>query len=350
MGEPRADAVLPDFCASGRVVDVLVICGLTALLLALAAATGSDAFWGRLFVIAVFVQWIGVFSAAALCLIRRHAGHYRGRVVAAGCYAALLAVTLGISEIAYVAAPYTGIAGLVSDTTHAEFLLRNLAVGALVAALGLRYFWLREGWRRQAGAEAEARYQALQARIRPHFLFNCLNSIAALAADRPAAAEQAIEDLAEILRASLADAGAPLVTLAQELAVTQAYTRIESLRLGERLAFEWDVAPAALDWPLPVLAVQPLVENAVRHGIERLPGGGTVSVRIRAAGGRLEVRVTNPAPVDAETGTGLHLALANIRERLALRYGAQASLHTKIQKDRFSVHLDLPGQATMGRP
>lgn len=336
------DTFLPDFCHSRRVLAVLAICELVALILALARLEGGGGFWTELFLFSVYVQWIGVCSAAALCLIRRHLAWMDGRVVALVCYSALLAVTFAISEITFVAAPRTGIAPLVAGVGHLDFLLRNLGVCAVVAALGLRYFWLRDVWQRQAAAEMEARYLALQARIRPHFLFNSLNSVAALIAVRPDDAESAIEDLSELLRANLADTERPTVTFREELELARAYVRLETLRLGERLRLDWQLDSAAAEWPVPPLSLQPLIENAIRHGIARLREGGTVTVRVGCSAASLEIAVANPMPADAVTPGGFRLALDNIRERLALRYGSEAALRTRAADSRFEVQLSLP--------
>lgn len=339
-----AQAFLPDFCGTGRVVDVLVICQLVAVVLALSALQTASGFWFSLFLMSLYLQWIGIFSVTALCLIRRHLGHLDARMVAMLSYIALLAVTFALSEIVYLAGPQTGIAPLVADISHQDFLIRNLGVCAMVSALGLRYFWLRDTWQRQAAAEAEARYQALQARIRPHFLFNCLNSIAALVAMRPADAERAIEDLSDILRASLANDERPLVTLREELDLVDAYIRIEALRLGERLALDRAIEDEVMDWPLPPLSLQPLVENAIRHGVEKLPAGGCIRIAAEQEGEHLVIRVTNPRIDTADDGGGLRLALANIEQRLTLRYGSRASLHTARGPNRFSVVLRLPAR------
>lgn len=337
---------LPDFCDSHRVLSVLVIAELVALLVTFAGLLGDGAFWQRLFLLSVYLQWIGICSAAALCLLRRHTARLDGRLVALLCYLALLAVTFAVSEVTYIAGRYTGIAPLVEIIGHGEFVLRNLGICAVVAALALRYFWLRAAWQRQARAEAEARYQALQARIRPHFLFNCLNSIASLIAVRPADAETAIEDLSQLLRASLEDSARGAVSLAHELAVVDAYLRIEALRLGERLRVNWRIDPAARDWPLPALCLQPLVENAVGHGIAQIAAGGEVRISADVRSNWLVIEVANPLAPTRSDSAGQRLALANIAQRLALRYAGLAQLTTQTLGDdggqRFLARLVLP--------
>lgn len=333
---------LPDFCGSRRVLSVLVISELVAIVITLAGFVADGSFLQQLFLMSLYTQWIGVCSAAALCLIRQYALGWGGRWVAVLCYLALLAVTFAVSEVTYVAGRYTGIAPLVEITGHSDFLLRNLAICAVVSALALRYFWLRDAWQRQARAESEARYQALQARIRPHFLFNCLNTIATLIATRPASAEAAVEDLSELLRANLGEISTTLIPFAEELAVSQAYVRIEKLRLGERLVVDWQIAESAHGCQLPPLCLQPLVENAINHGIAQLTQGGRVEVTAAVQGNSLRLEVTNPTPELIADSQGQRLALENIRQRLALRYGDAANLITQSTAHVFSVCLVLP--------
>jgi len=346
IGVQDQSEVLPDFCGSRRVIAVLVIAEAAALIIAFAGWNSPAPIWERVFLISVYLQWIGIFSAAILCLIRRHGTRLSGRWLALACYAALLLVTWAISEITYIGGRFTGIAPVVSTISHQDFVARNLGISAVVSALALRYFWLRAAWRQQAAAEAEARYQALQARIQPHFLFNSLNSIAALAAVRPQDTEGAVEDLATLLRANLGDADRRFHRFDQELELARAGVRIEQLRLGDRLTVEWDLDRVPADWPVPPLSLQPLVENAIGHGVARLPAGGRVMVtgHIDAAD-RLELVVTNPMPAETNPSQGLREGLNNIRQRLALRYGERAELLASDREGVFQARLRLPRAA-----
>lgn len=336
------DHFLPDFCSAQGALPVMLIAELVALVLALAGLGGAQGFWHGLFYLSIYVQWIGVCSAGVLCVIRRRSGPDPSWRIAVVSYTALLLVTLSLAEVAYSAGRYTAIAPLVADTSHLEFLWRNLGISAVVAVLGLRYFWLRADWLRQAQAEGNARYEALQARIRPHFLFNTLNGITELVATRPEVAERALEDLSALLRAALTDGGDRRLTpLAEELALSRAYVDIETLRLGDRLQVSWDVTPAAERWPVPPLSVQPLVENAIYHGIGGLSAGGRVEVRGAVEDDRLVVTVRNPVP-SVPAASGQRLALDNIRQRLALRYGDAAQLHQRSGDGTFEVELHLP--------
>lgn len=336
------ETFLPDCCRAEGLLPMLVIAELAAVVLALAGLGGAGDFWTGLFYLSIYVQWIGICSAGVLCTIRRNFGGAPARWVAALSYVSLLLVVLALAEVTYTAGRYTGIAPLVAGLGHLDFLGRNLGIGAVVAALGLRYFWLRDVWRRQAAAELEARYRALQARIRPHFLFNTLNGISELVVTRPEAAERALENLSALLRVALIDDERRLVPLSEELALTRAYIDIETLRLGDRLRVEWDVSPEANSWPVPSLCLQPLVENAIAHGIAQLPEGGRVYVNASVRDWMLALSVVNPLPPEPSDPGGRHLALDNIEQRLALRYGTAARLRRDAAPGRFEVTMQLP--------
>jgi two-component system sensor histidine kinase AlgZ len=194
-------------------------------------------------------------------------------------------------------------------------------------------------------AEALSRIQALQARIRPHFLFNSMNTIAALTRSDPKRAEEAVEDLADLFRATLRDSHSPL-RLKEELELTRIYQRIEALRLGERLEVRWDVAALPMRAFVPGLTVQPLLENAIYHGIEPLEHGGTVTVTGRVVDGHVELVVTNPVALPtgaaAEPRTGNRLALDNIRQRLDLAYGGRGTLTVEQQPELYRVTVRFP--------
>jgi two-component system sensor histidine kinase AlgZ len=337
----EADDLLPDFCAGARVLRVLLVCEAVAVVLALGGPLG-DNLWRRLFLFSVYLQWIGICSAGVLCMLRRHAGHWSSRRLALASYAALLAVTFIITEITIIAGRYTGFALLTKGNGHEAFVLRSLGICAVVAAMALRYFWLRSDWQRRAEAAMRARFEALQARIEPHFLFNSLNSVAALIDSRPAAAETALEDLAALLRARLTADAPAQVTLDEEMALVRAYVRIERLRLGQRLRVTIDIEPAAHAARLPALCLQPLVENAIAHGVARLAEGGTVTIKADLAGPDLWLQVSNPLAKNTPAAPGNRQALVNIKRRLALGYGDTAQLHITRDKARFSVTLFLP--------
>jgi len=214
------------------------------------------------------------------------------------------------------------------------------AVGAaLVTVLVLGYL----DWRhhRLSPALSEARLQALQSRMRPHFLFNSLNSVLALIRRDPARAEAMLEDLAELYRALLAEPRT-LVPLREELTLARAYLAVEQVRLGDRLRLAWHVDTAPADALLPPLTLQPLVENAVRHGVEPRPDGACVTVEAFRDDDHLVLFVRNPLPPSEAVTQGHGLALANLRERLDLLYDAEARLRVYESEGEFVAQVRLP--------
>jgi two-component system sensor histidine kinase AlgZ len=221
------------------------------------------------------------------------------------------------------------------------FMLVSVIAVALVAMAFLRYLFIREQWRAQLIAQAEARVQALQARIRPHFLFNSLNTIASLVPEDPEGAERAIEDLADVFRGGMRAADR-LISLSDELRLARQYLAMEQRRLGDRLVVDWDVSELPDNTAVLPLILQPLLENAVGHGIQTLDEGGTVRVYGREAGGQVVITISNPLP-GAEANTGGHgMALRNIRERLELAFAGRAGLITQQDDKHFFAVLSLP--------
>ncbi|HEX4266292.1 MAG TPA: histidine kinase, partial [Steroidobacteraceae bacterium] len=263
----------------------MLIVELTAILLALARQGGMHGaardFWADLARTSLFLLWVGLICAALLCWTRRSLERL---TVARGSAAVLVLLTATIAAIS-AAAYLIGRSQLAIGAGAAAFfpaalppfVLRNVAIGFLIIAVALRYFYVTHQWRRNIEMRAAAQVHALQARIRPHFLFNSMNTIASLTRSDPVLAEQAVQDLADLFRASLSDQR-QTITLAEELEVAHTYQRIEELRLGPRLRVQWDVERLPADARVPGLLLQPLLENAIYHGIEPRPEGGTVGI------------------------------------------------------------------------
>ena len=216
--------------------------------------------------------------------------------------------------------------------------LASAASGALLAGMLLTVLALRA--RGRMPADAAARLAELQSRIRPHFLFNTLNSAIALVRAEPAKAEALLEDLSDLFRHALEDQG-PSVTLEQEIALARRYLEIEQVRFGERLQLEWALDPAADGARLPPLLLQPLLENAVRHGVEPCPAGAQIRISTQRRGSSVVIKVTNTVP--AGPGPQGHgLALANVRDRLRLLHDVQCSFQVLLRDGLHQVRIEVP--------
>jgi two-component system, LytTR family, sensor histidine kinase AlgZ len=216
-------------------------------------------------------------------------------------------------------------------------------LGATLAGLMLAavlFQWLRLRAKALLPAETTARLAELQSRIRPHFLFNTLNTALALVRLDPARAEEVLEDLAELFRVALT-AGGEATTLADEVALAQRYLDIEQIRFGQRLQLVWEIDPEAAGARLPPLLLQPLVENAVRHGVEPADAGGTIRIRTRAKRGRAVITIVNTVP-EAPSRPGNGIALKNVRERLHLMHDVAAQFDTHAAPDFFRVQIVVP--------
>jgi len=338
--------LIPNFCQGSAVLSLAFIMELVALVLTLGTGAHGPQALESLVLISLYLQWIGLCSAAALCWSRRWLRRARPGVVFFFCWGLLVLVVMTVAGIAHEVAQRLGWATLITQESRVSFVLRHAAIAAIVALLLLRYFWVRHLWRMQVKAEGESRYQALNARIRPHFLFNSLNSLAALIHVRPDDAESMVVDLSDLFRASLEKRG-QMAPLADEIGLCNAYLRIEKLRLGDKLEIDWDIPDKLLEWPLPMLVVQPLVENAVHHGISRLAGHGEVRIAAREIFGRLVVEVTNPIPPgESLQSQGNRIAVDNIAQRLNLIYGESARLELgrdlRLEGGVFRARLVLP--------
>lgn len=320
---------LPDWRNFGVMLRVLLgVNGLAALAALIQAATLAD--WSERFLdLASFVEpWL-LLCLSLLALLRNLLWRLRLRVGQA-CVMALAAACAGLLH------GYAATFNLIDAAPARSILLAVAASGLL-----LLYFELRS--RALSPAQAEARLAALNARIRPHFLFNTLNAVLSLIRAQPQAAEAALESLSDLFRAAMRDPAA-LVSLADEIALGRQYLELEQLRLGERLVCDWQLDAVALDLPIPPLMLQPLLENAVYHGIEPAPAGGTITVSMRQRRDELQIRIANPIPGGEQHAAGNNMALANIRERLALYYDLEARVETVITDTCYEIRIVLPCQ------
>ncbi len=333
---------LPNFCDSRNVFVIVIIAELVAIILTIARTSVDSAFWLSLAWSSLFLIWVALMSAAALCVARPFLEDMSAARVTVISMLLLLATTALLSEVAWLIGQWFSASDTIFPQTHGTFLLRNIAIAAIVSVMVLRYLYVTYEWRRNVQAESRSRVQLLQARIRPHFLFNSLNTVASLTRSDPAAAEEAIEDLSDLFRANLREQR-ERISLKEELESARMYQRIEQLRLGDRLHVEWNLNDVPLRASVPSLTVQPLLENAIYHGIEPLPEGGTVRIEGRQDGNWVELSVSNPLPPDRDQGhrRGNKLALENVAHRIALAY-ENGSLDVQDGPDVFRVTLRFP--------
>lgn len=328
---------LPNFCSLRSAFVVVVSAELLAVVLAFASDAPLAEFWPALALRSLYVQWVAVLATVLLCALRpvlaarTHAT--AGLIAWAVIAATAAAVALAAARLVPQAEPFDA----------ATFVIRSVAVAAVVAALLLRYLYHQHQQQERELAASRARFEALQARIRPHFLFNSMNTIAQLTRADPALAEEVVQDLSDLFRATLADAER-MTSLATELELTRSYLRIERQRLGERLRVTWDFEDLPPDARVPMLVLQPLVENAVYHGVEPSPDGGLVTIAGRYRRGKvnLSVRNTLPPPGRASHRAGNQMAVENVRSRLAVRYGDAASLTVGRVDGEYQVRISLP--------
>ena len=334
---------MPTFCSTPTLFVLMIIGELVALVIVLAPQDSPREWLPRLATTSVYVQWLVLLDAVVLCSLREP---LQRLLTAIGFVVAWSMAVVTTTLASWVVCRIDQSLALnltvpVSETARSVFA--NAAISALIAAATLRYLFVLEQWRERVQAAAKAQVEALQARIRPHFLFNSMNTIAGLIRSRPEAAERTVEDLAELFRAALGPDSRP-ATLGEELDLIDRYLDIERLRLGERLRVELDVGALPRDLPLPRLLLQPLVENAIYHGIQPLPAGGTLSIRGERHAGMVDIVFTNPLPTGASASRN-GIALANVRARIGYHFGSRAELRVEPQADCFVVRVRLPEEA-----
>lgn len=347
MGQAQpAQDWLPELCTLPRLAVMLGLAELVVIVLALSPDGAAHWSAGHFLSASALALWQAVAVTALLCVMRAPLSRLPqrlGALCAIGVAGAVAIVSAGALHALYAA---TGLR-IGGGVGFWRFTLGSAAVAMLISALALRYFYVSDRWAAQVSASARAEADALQARIRPHFLFNSMNLIASLLHSAPQVAERAVLDLSDLFRAALG-AGEDNSTLAQEVELAQRYLSIESLRLGERLSVRWErTEPLPWELVLPRLVLQPMVENAVLHGISRLPEGGAVEIALRVQGHLLHIGVRNPAPEPGRVpaplvGRGAGHAQRSIAHRLSYRFGNQARVTGFWEQGYYACELAIP--------
>ena len=310
--------LLPDLCRLPVVLAVLLVTELVVIVYVLSLQFLPSFDWEQLALLSLYGQWVALLIVVGLCQCRRRINAMPISRAVVLCFAwvaiVALATNLGAQWVA---------GGFAQGVISLSWLLRDLIIILVVAAVGFRYMYVLQRWRFEQKAKHGARIDALHARIRPHFLFNSMNTIASLISYAPDDAEKAVEDLAALFRASLSQSTVT-IPWQREREVCEAYLRIEGQRLADRLTISWSVDCIPQDFELPPLILQPLIENAIYHGIENLPQGGLVEISSELVDDHVLLRVSNPVldganavssnrPLDGVRHNGI--ALENIRVR-----------------------------------
>ena len=323
---------LPDFRSLGVTLRAVLLANCMALLLALAQASSWQDIAQRMMDISALLQPVLLSGLLLLYAINPLLARLAYRQGVAAVLLLVMMVTLAIYYLGgELYTPLTGYGYFHS--------WRYALLGAAAAALLLAYFRLRA--HALSPALYEARLQALQARIRPHFLFNSINVVLGIMRADPKRAEAALEDMSDLFRMAMAHSG-NLVPARQEVTLARRYLALEQLRLGERLKVNWHCEDMPDDALLPPLMLQPLLENAVYHGIEPLAAGGTIDIRLYRNGKEMHLEIYNPRQDRGDHHAGNKMALSNIRERLALQFDVEASYTVETGRDFYRVHITLP--------
>ena len=337
----KAETYLPNFCDVNFILRLLVVTELMAIVLSLNSAPLNSQLWEKLSLTSLFMLWVALTSAAVLCLLGSLLNRLSNIAVSVISYLLVLLITLGFSLLTTYLASEFNLSMLYQPDWNQQFILKNLAISAIVCAVLLRYFFILHQWKLNQLSEARTRLKALEARIRPHFLFNSMNTIASLVHDQPDTAETTIVNLAELFRVSLKENSEH--KLSDEIKLVRSYLAIEQLRLGQRLRPEWALERFDKDIQLPALCIQPLVENAIYHGVEPLKEGGVIKIRIYKHNRRLIISVSNPSrPHKKSSHKGNQMAQGNIRQRLLLAFGSSATFTIDEGPPLYTVTLNIP--------
>jgi len=336
---------IPNLCDVSAVFLLMLIVELLSLLLAL-APVNREGFWERLALISFFAQWLGLVNASLLCLLKNWLNTQTALVCSLVSFTLMMFTSILFSALAVYMSAELGLSLIENESAIHYFFARNLAISGIIYVVVLRYFYVQHQWRANLQARSHAQLQALKARIRPHFLFNSMNTIASLVHIDADKAEKAVEDLSDLFRASLQEEIGH--TLQNELDLVASYLDIEHLRLDQRLAVEWqlddEVMALAVETEVPSLCLQPLAENAIYHGVEPLAEGGKIKISAQLENNRLCLSVSNPVAEHSEMSQhkGNYMAQMNIKTRLQLMYGDEAEFTIKAESNLYTVSIGIP--------
>ncbi|MEK9134354.1 MAG: histidine kinase [Pseudomonadota bacterium] len=336
--------LLPDFGTFSMLIRFVILAELIAIIITIGRNTDfNEQAWQDFSLLSLFAVSIALCSFVVLKIaspLFKRASTGTGSVLAV--LLLLLVTSLGTDGVIYLLHQLE----LIDEGMPAwreSLLIRSLMITGIIGVLGVRYLILQKRSAVDGKLQQESKLQALQSRIRPHFLFNSLNSVASLTRSDPHKAEAVLHDLADLFRVLLADAR-KLVPVTAEREISRQYLEVEKIRLGDRLQVKWNVSNIPRSALMPALTLQPLLENAIYHGIEPRFAGGTIKIEMWAEGETLNIMISNPLPdVHKETRSkGNKLAQENIRQRLATQFGSAASMQVIQEGGQYHVKVKMP--------
>ena len=325
----RKNSRLPNFQNLGIQLRILLIVNILATMAAILLSNNLSDFLPLLAQLSALVQPVLLLSMLGLYILQplfSKLKYWQGVVI------------IVLLEIAFTWLVFAFVNQLLTFDSQPE-IFRACLLTAIVTAIVLYYFNLQQ--RAYSPAIAEARLQALQARIRPHFLFNSINAVLSLIRSQPKRAETALEDMADLFRVLMSE-NRDLVPLVEEISLCQKYLDLEKLRLEDRLKISWQIADMPSNAMIPPLILQPLLENAVYHGIEPMPEGGEIIVHIYTKLKELYISISNPFAAQNDKHTGNKMAMKNIKERLKLHFDLESAFKAESKNNRYVVHIRIP--------
>lgn len=331
------DNFLPDLCRGEGVLAIVIFSELLSILISIAESGLAGFDWVAFGKVSMMALVITVASALVLCQINPYLAGL-SRAFSAGISYGLILLT---AVLCSVAAEWLLVLGLSGRSFDPWRVGRHVLLAAIPAGILLRYLLLQQELRIQQRAELEARIQALQSRIRPHFLFNSMNMVASLIGSDPEKAERVVEDLSDLFRRALADSQT-LIPLREELALCRSYLALEKLRLGDRLKTVWEIGDYGAGAQIPCLSLQPVLENAVYHGIQLLPEGGEIEVKVKRVKDRIEIGVRNPNYPRMQHNKGAKMAIENVKQRLQAHFGPSAAVSSEVREGWYVTRISYP--------
>lgn len=330
---------LPDFCSTETVLKLILMVEFAAIVFAILTISDFRDIYSRTGLISLFMLIIVISSSGTLCLINKYQLLKNNSQTAGVTLVVFSSYTIALTI--WVFSQNWFIVFFDVKANDLWFVVVKFEIIALICiSLGLRYLYVRYESERQLIIQSKSRLQALQARIRPHFLFNSMNTIASLVHDSPDQAEQATINLSHLFRASLSEVN--LIPLQQEIDLTKDYIDLELLRLEERLDVVWHCTELSQPVEIPPLTLQPLVENAIYHGIEPMIDGGKIIITSSFKKKYLTITISNPVQKNAERTKGNQMALNNIKERLNIAYKGKSTFKTHHSDETFIVVIKIP--------